>query len=394
MTKLRTAAAFACLVFVQSPCMLLARAQQLTTKDKAPIGDAPANPGPLATGLSPTTTPKPVKAAMRKVADWQVARVEATPSRDWTYAALYDGLLAASKTLHQPRYHDLVLHVAEGYNWTLGPRQQHADDQAIGQAYLALYREHPDPQRIQPMRTQFDAVMQLPDNPQKPVWWWCDALFMAPPVWAGLADVTHDAHYLDYMNREWQITSNLLWDPQEHLFFRDSSYFNKREKNGSKIFWSRGNGWVMAGLARTLDELPPGDPHRSFYTEKFQQMAAAVAAVQGSDGLWRPGLLDAAAYPYPENSGSGFFVYAFAWGIRHNLLDAAKYRPVVDRGWRGLVGHIYADGRLGDIQPVGAAPGVYAEDASYVYGVGAFLLAGSEIVELDAGVSRHKSHKR
>jgi rhamnogalacturonyl hydrolase YesR len=271
---------------------------------------------------------------------------------------------------------------AEHYGWTLGPRKTHADDQAIGQSYLWLYRETPEEKRIEPSRTQLDGVMQSPDDPTKPTWWWCDALFMAPPVWSGMAAATGNPKYLDYMDHEWRITSDLLRDPQEHLFFRDKTYFDKREKNGRKVFWSRGNGWVMGGLVRVLATLPAKDPRRRFYAERLRTMAEAVARLQGTDGLWRPGLLDATAYPNPEVSGSAFFVYAMAWGIDHHLLSKRRYLPVVARGWAGLVRHIYADGRLGAIQPVGAAPGMYTPGASYVFGVGSFLLAGSEVDRL------------
>lgn len=352
---------------------------------KEMFGDQPSDPGPLAKDTSPALKPAEIQAAMRKVANWQSARIANEPSQDWTFAALYVGMLSASKTLNDPRYHDLVLKVAEHYAWTLGPRKTHADDQAIGQSYLWLYREKPDVERIQPLRSQFDEIMRLPDDPAKPVWWWCDALFMAPPVWSGLAAATHDPKYLGYMDHEWKVTSDLLWDPQEHLFFRDKSYLDKREKNGRKIFWSRGNGWVMGGLVRVLESLPPNDPRRPFYEHKLREMSKSIARLQGADGLWRPGLLDAADYPYPENSGSAFFVYALAWGINHHLLSAKQYGPVVRRGWAGLVSHIYADGRLGSIQPVGAAPGAYVPGASYVYGVGAFLLAGSEVNQWASG---------
>ena len=155
---------------------------------------------------------------------------------------------------------------------------------------------------------------------------------------------------------------------------------------------SRGNGLVMGGLARVLESLPPNDPRRPFYVEKLQEMSKSIAQIQSPDGLWRPGLLDAADYPYPENSGSAFFVYALAWGINHHLLSAKQYGPVVRRGWAGLVSHIYADGRLGSIQPVGAAPGAYVPGASYVYGVGAFLLAGSEVNQLASHEHSERLH--
>ncbi|MGB6973751.1 MAG: glycoside hydrolase family 88 protein [Terracidiphilus sp.] len=367
----------------------LAVAQPSGNEERRMSGDDPVNPGPLA-HLSGSLRPGAVGAAMRKVADWQLARVENDYSQDWTFATLYIGMLDASETLHDARYSDLVRREDEHYDWTLGPRKIHADDQIIGQSYLWFYSRDHDPKQIAQMRAQFDEVSKLTDDPAKPVWWWCDALFMAPPTWTQLSAVTHDSKYIDYMDREWHITSNLLWDPEEHLFFRDATFFDKREKNGQKIFWSRGNGWVIAGLARVLTFMPENDPRRLFYVEKFRQMAEKLRTLQGKDGLWRPGLLDAADYPYPEVSGSAFFVYATAWGVRNGILSAKEYRPVVARGWRGLVAHIYKDGRLGSTQPIGAAPGAYSPAASYVFGTGAFLMAGSEIVEMDKAKPLHK----
>jgi rhamnogalacturonyl hydrolase YesR len=170
------------------------------------------------------------------------------------------------------------------------------------------------------------------------------------------------------------------------LFSRDVNYLNKREKNGEKIFWSRGNGWVMAGLVRVLATLPSDDPLRPHYIALLREMAQEVAAIQGNDGLWRPGLLDAGSYPLPEVSGSAFFIYAIAWGINHRMLDAETYLPVVEKAWSGTLTHVYQDGRLGSIQPIGEAPAEYKPSSSYNFGVGAFLLAGSEMDTL----SEHK----
>ncbi len=301
------------LACVSVPAPPAATAQMTLAEKIAASGDAPADPGPPA-NLSGAMRSKDVRAAMKKVADWQVARIANAPSQDWTFATLYAGLMSASETLKNPRYATTVQEVAEHYQWTLGPRRTHADDQAIGQSYLWLYKDKADPVRIAALQKQFDEIMTEPDDPKKPVWWWCDALFMAPPVWSGLAATTHEGKYLDYMHHEWKITDDLLWDKQEQLFFRDATYFDKHEKNGKPIFWSRGNGWVMGGLVRVLETLPANDPHRSFYVARLQTMAERVKQLQGADGLWRPGLLDADSYPLPEVSGSAFFVYAMAWG--------------------------------------------------------------------------------
>lgn len=367
--------------------LLLASLAGPARADDPLAGDAPASPGPRAQ-LSGAMQPVAIRRAAALVAAWQYSRVAQHDSLDWTFAPLYLGFLDAAQLLHEPRYADDVRRVGKHFAWGLGPRAWHADDQAVAQAWLALHARTPDPAMLKPLRAHHDAQMRTPDNPQRPLWWWCDALFMAPPTWAGLARATRDPAYLDYMDRQWWLTSALLYDPAEHLYSRDASYLHKLERNGRKLFWSRGNGWVMAGLARVLSLMPADYPQRPRYVQQFREMAARLAQLQGADGLWRAGLLDAAAYPRPETSGSAFIVYALAWGVRHGVLDAASYRPAIARGWRGLVGEIYADGRLGDIQPIGAAPGDYPPGASYVYGVGAFLLAASEVEAVSEGHPR------
>lgn len=346
------------------------------------VGDAPATALPLAHDLSGKLTHRDVRRAIRKVADWQLTRAQADFDQDWTYAALYAGFMAVPDAAGGKKYRQAMLSMGKKFNWQPGPRLAHADDQAIGQTYLDLYERYHDPAMLAPIRARVDAVMQLPDDPNKPLWWWCDALFMAPPVLVKLARITGDRKYLDFMDHEWWITSNLLYDPAAHLFYRDATFLGKHQANGGGLFWSRGNGWVMAALARVLTEMPSDYPTRQKYVTQFQQMAAEVASIQSSDGLWRPGLLDPSAYPLPENSGSAFYVYALAYGVNNGLLDRARYLPVIQKGWAGLVSHVYEDGRLGCIQPIGAAPGDYTATASYVFGTGAFMLAGSEVDRL------------
>jgi rhamnogalacturonyl hydrolase YesR len=319
---------------------------------------------------------------MQKVADWQLARAEPGFNQDWTFAALYTGFMAVPKAANGEKYQKAMLQMAQKFNWQPGPRVPNADDAAIGQTYLDLYFRHHDPAMLAPIREREEAVMALPDNPEKPLWWWCDALFMGPPVFTKLSRAAKDRKYLDFMDHQWWITSGLLYSPSSHLYFRDKSFLEKHEANGSSIFWSRGNGWVFAGLAKVLAEMPKDYPSRAKYVTQFKEMAEELAGLQGTDGLWRPGLLDADAYPLPENSGSAFFVFGFAYGINAGILDRAKYQPVVEKAWKGLLSHIYEDGRLGCIQPVGAAPGDYTAASSYVFGTGAFLLAGSEVYRL------------
>jgi len=208
---------------------------------------------------------------------------------------------------------------------------------------------------------------------------------MAPPVLVRMAQITGDHKYIDFMNHEWDITTASLYNPTEHLYFRDDRYFKQTEANGKPLFWSRGNGWVVGALVMMLQDLPANDPSRPKFVAKLQEMAAALAAIQSPDGLWRSGLLDPDSYDLPEISGSAFFTYAIAYGINEHILDRKKYEPVVEKSWAGMLTHIYADGRLGSIQPIDGQPGKFKPSASYVYGVGGFLLAGSELDRMAGG---------
>lgn len=344
------------------------------------VGDAPDNPGPLATDLSAKLTHAAIRKAAKKVADWELARTESTFNQQWTYAALYDGMLAASRTTGDPRYHDAMLKMAQQFDWKLlNGRFPHADDMALGRTYLDLYRENHDATRMADTKAIMDRLIARQDDPHKLLWWWCDALFMAPPVLARMSTITGDRRYLDYMDKEWWETSASLYDPEEHLFFRDSRYFTQRQQNGKKIFWSRGNGWVMGAFVQVLNEMPKDYPTRGKYVAQFRQMAEKLAAIQGKDGLWRSGLLDPDAYDLPEISGSAFYTYGMAWGIRKGILDRKTFEPVVKKAWAGMLTHVYADGRLGSIQPIDGQPGKFQASSSYVYGVGGFLLAASEM---------------
>jgi hypothetical protein len=232
------------------------------------------------------------------------------------------------------------------------------------------------------MKARLDVEIATPDDPAKPLWWWCDALFMAPPVFADMAKATGDAKYLAFMDREWTITTELLYDKNKHLYSRDATFLDKHEKNGEKLFWSRGNGWVMGGLVRVLQYLPMNHPDRPRFEQLFKDMAEKILTCQQPDGLWRASLLDPESYPLKETSGSGFYTYALAWGVNQGLLDRAKFEPAVRKAWAALIGCVDADGKLTHVQPVGSDPKKFADDSTAPYGVGAFLLAGSEVYRM------------
>jgi rhamnogalacturonyl hydrolase YesR len=393
------------LLFAGAP--LLGMAQQVSYEHATPqqlagiakdnsrhFGDDPDDGGPIATDLPASLDPAAVGKAMRKVGDWQLARSEQYFDRIWTWSVLYSGFMAASESLDDTKYRDAMEAMGKKFDWQLRSHLPDADDQSVAQTYLELYLLKKDPAMMKPTQAELDALLPEPHVSKKPgkplVWWWCDALFMAPPVWSRMYAATGDKKYIGYLDEEWWKTSNLLYNKQEHLYARDADYLTKTEANGKKMFWSRGNGWVMGGIARTLDYLPKDDPARAKYVTQLKEMAARVASLQGEDGLWRAGLLDQGNYLEPEMSGSALFTYALAWGINEGILDKKVYQPVVAKAWTGMLKHVYADGRLGGIQQTGAEPAPFKATASYTYGVGAFLMAGSEIRRMEGGPAAPK----
>ncbi len=343
---------------------------------------------------SAALAPKPILEVMQRVADWQLANPSKHKPTDWTCGAGDAGMMALVGISGDAKYRDAMLAMGATNEWKLGARKFHADDHAVGQTYAELYFLYREPKMIAPLRERFDSILaepskvesldfaQLPKGIAGENWSWCDSLFMAPPAWVRLTAATGDEKYLNFAMKEWWRTTDYLYDKDEHLFFRDSTYFKKTEANGKKVFWSRGNGWVMGGLVRTLQYLPMNHPDRPRFEQLFKDMAAKIVTCQQADGLWRASLLDPDSYPLKETSGSGFYTYALAWGLNQGLLDKAQFEPAVRKAWAALVSCVEADGKLTHVQPIGADPKHFKEDATEVYGVGAFLLAGSEVYRM------------
>lgn len=349
----------------------------------------------LAPGMRAEMTPQAVIEVMERAADWQLAHPSKWKPTAWHNAAFYSGVMALAKDSARPRFHDAMIKLGEDNLWQLGARPYHADDHAVGQTYAELYAQHRDPRMIAPMQERFDFI--LAHRPVTPLdfdkkknpktqerWSWCDALFMSPPAWLRLWQATGDQRYLDFAVSEWWVTSDYLYDREEHLYFRDSTLFEQREKNDRKIFWGRGNGWVLAGLVRMLQVLPADHPSRARFVQQFREMAAKVLTCQQPDGLWRASLLDPAAYPMKESSGSGFYCYALAWGVNEGVLPREPYAAAALQSWHALVEFVQPDGKLTHVQPVGFTPVTFDENFTEPYGVGAFLLAGSEVRRLVA----------
>ncbi|HMD53734.1 MAG TPA: glycoside hydrolase family 88 protein [Phycisphaerae bacterium] len=325
-----------------------------------------------------------ITTVMQKTAQWQIADLARTKDTrpTWINAVFYIGIMEAYEATGSEFYLNAALSFSQANNWQPGKRFRHADDLAVGQIYTKLYMIKNNLQMIQAFQNRIDQIMAQP-MPGHLDWWWCDALFMAPPGIAELSDATGERKYLDYMDKQWWDTVDYLFDKNEQLFFRDKTFFDAKEPNGQPVFWSRGNGWVLAAFPRVLTYMPVDYPDRQHYVDLFVQMATRIAALQQPDGFWNPSLLDPDVYTHGETSGTGLFCYAMAWGINQGILPRDKFVPVVDKAWRALVSAVAPSGKLGWVQGVGKAPGVVTAESTNPYGVGAFLLAGSEMLKLE-----------
>jgi rhamnogalacturonyl hydrolase YesR len=257
------------------------------------------------------------------------------------------------------------------------------DQQICFQVYADLYRVAPDPQKIARAREVMEYQM---NTPNKDYWWWADGLYMVMPVMTKLRNITKNNLYTEKLNEYLSYADSIMYESESGLYFRDAKYVYPKHKtrSGKKDFWARGNGWVFAGFAKVLTDLPETDKHREKYIQRFKTMAAAIADSQQPEGYWTRSLLDSDQAPGPETSGTAFFTYGLLWGINNGLLDKATYFPIVEKSWEYLTKvALQPDGKVGYIQPIGekAIPGQIVDANSTAdFGVGAFLLAACEMV--------------
>ncbi|MDR3118434.1 MAG: glycoside hydrolase family 88 protein [Mediterranea sp.] len=344
-----------------------------------------------------------VKALMDKVAGWQTGNFTYSTTHNshdngidsWTNATLYTGISEWAKISGDSVLYQWLINIGDTNTWAMPsnfaryPKYQlyHADELCMGQFYLRMFDVYGEQKMLRAVKERVEWIMTHPGDTtmnisNKQSWTWCDALFMASPVYAHLAKIETDNKYLCFMDREFKRTWSFLYDKENKLFFRDSSYFGKKEANGKKIFWGRGNGWVAAALVNLLKLLPGDSVYKPFYDDLFREFVPRLAELQNPDGFWHASLLDPENYPFPETSATALIAYALAYGINQELLDKEEYLPVLEKTWRALVSAVNEDGKLGWVQPIGADPQKVTADMTAHYGVGAFLLAGSEIYRM------------
>lgn len=317
------------------------------------------------------------------------------PSNLWTRATYYEGLMGLYYVSRDTAYYKYAFDWAKSHDWkptygTLTTRD--GDHQCCGQTYIELYLLNPSSEKIAPITANIDNMV---NSTKSDDWSWVDAMQMSMPVFAKLGVVHHNQKYFDKMFDLYNYTktkhgTNGLYNQVDGLWWRDKDFDPPyTTPNGLSCYWSRGNGWVYAALVRVLDVIPETETHYQEYLTTYKEMSAALIKCQREDGFWNPSLVDPNDYGGKETSGTGFFVYGLAWGINNKLLDKASYLPAVVKGWNGLQNDaLHNNGFLGWVQGTGkqpsdAQPLSYEKEPNFEdFGLGAFLLAGSETYKL------------
>jgi len=316
------------------------------------------------------------------------------PSHIWTRAVYYEGLMALYSIDNKQAYYDYAVDWSTKHKWNLrdGTKTRNGDNQACGQTYIDLYLIDKKPERIDSIKASIDKMMltrKIDD------WNWIDAIQMAMPVYAKLGVVYNDTSYFHRMYEMYAYTKYKhgdkgLYNAAEGLWWRDKDFDPPyKEPNGKDCYWSRGNGWVVAALVRVLSTIPVNEAHRAEYIDDFKSMMNALAKIQRADGYWNVSLHDSTNFGGKELTGTSLFVYGMAWGINNGLLDKKKYLPIVVKAWAAMAKEsVHENGFLGYVQGTGkepkeSQPVTYDREPDFEdFGLGCFLLAGSEVYKL------------
>ena len=343
-------------------------------------------------------TPEQVRQVIRKVNTYWQQNNKAEVRAFWDNAAYHTGNIEVYKLMKDDSMLDYSIrwathnqwqgatepdpskwkykHYGEGHDFVL-----FGDWQICFQTYIDLYNLAPDEQKV----ARAKQVMGYEaDSKVHDYWWWADALYMVMPVMTKMYQLTGDKKYLDKLYENLLYSDSIMLDSETGLYFRDGKYVwpNHKSANGKKDFWARGDGWVLAGLAKVLQDMPETYVWQPFFVHKYTRLARAVAKCQQPQGYWTRSMLDPAHAPGPETSGTAFFCYGLLWGVNHGYLQNKEFAPVIQRAWKYLTETaLQRDGRVGYVQPIGerAIPGQTVDANSQAnFGVGAFLLAACE----------------
>ncbi len=314
---------------------------------------------------------------------------------------------------------------ADPSTWTWGYNQDYNSNAVLFGDWQICFQSYLDMYEFGVAEADVDRVFEVMDyqvsKDEDAFWWWADSLYMVMPVMTKLYKHTGDEKYLDALYKWFRYAKELMYDgpggiptsadgyttsaalkngayysdPDNYayLFYRDANYVYPLNYNPGheteKNFWARGDGWVFAGLAKVLSDMPQSYAHYDEFYNTYMEMAPAIIACQSTDdngyGFWTQSMLQgypvSSSNPYGyETSGTAFFTYGLFWGINNGLLDEETYLEPTLRAWGYLENvALHDSGKVGYVQPIGSnATQATPYDTTQDFGVGAYLLAGCE----------------
>ena len=315
------------------------------------------------------------------------------PSSLWTRAVYYEGLMALYGIDPKNEYIDYTDRWAAFHKWTPrdGTSTRDADNQCCSQTYLDRFVMTGDSAMMRPTMENIRGQMA---ETKLGYWTWIDAIQMAMPVYAQMYKITGDKAYIDHAMDMYRWSRNEcgggLFNEADGLWWRDADYVPPyKEKDGKQCYWSRGNGWVLAALVRTMDQMKPRGKVYKELKKDFTAMCDALAKCQREDGFWNVSLVSPATYGGKETSGTALFLYGISWGLRKGYLQESQFRPVADKAWKAIATEaLHRDGFLGYVQGTGKDPSA-GQPVTYDkvpdfedFGVGCFLLGATEYYKL------------
>ena len=330
------------------------------------------------------------------------------PSNLWTRGVYFEGLVELidiEQAAQSPKYeqnNQYLYDWASSHEWVPrnGVKTRDADDYCCCQAYLSMY-EKGQVKYYNPTVQCMDNLLSTPASVGD--WTWIDAIQMGLPVLTKISAIKQkegDEAFSRYAQQGWKMYSYTrdrlaggLFNKNEGLWWRDKDFVPPyKEPNGKNCYWSRGNGWVYAALVRAMQDIMNMDNYDDYldeYKSDYMKMTKALTKCQRKDMFWNVSLLDESNYGGKELTGTALFVYGMAWGIRNGLLDSKTYLPIVAKTWNAMVKEcLHKNGFLGYVQGTGKQPsdsqpvGYDNEPDFDDFGLGCFLLAGSEVYQL------------
>ena len=210
------------------------------------------------------------------------------------------------------------------------PEPTHVDLTVFGVVPLQIYIDTREQKYLDLGKRLADAQWQNPqdDGLSSQTRYWIDDMFMITMVQLQAYRATGDSKYLDRGAAEMASYLDRLQQPSGLFYHAPDVPF----------YWSRGDGWVAAGMAEMLRSLPANHPKRARILDGYHRMMSALLKYQDRDGMWHELIDDPTAWP--ETSSTAMFTFAMITGVKNGWLDKKTYAPAARKGWLGLVSFI------------------------------------------------------